>query len=79
MEIGFNYNSRNFELSFIFGQVGSVPTHEDYRGLERTKESLVDVAQYKNEVKHDSEHLMEIQQVKGSRPDLNLAQGKNLE
>lgn len=39
-------------------------THDDYRGLERAKEAMVDVAQYTNEVKRDSEHLVVIQKVK---------------
>lgn len=39
-------------------------SHEDYRGLERAKEAMVDVAQYTNEVKRDSEHLGVIQKVK---------------
>lgn len=39
-------------------------SHDDYRGLERAKEAMVDVAQYTNEVKRDSEHLVVIQKVK---------------
>lgn len=31
--------------------------HEDYRGLERAREAMVDVAQYINEVKRDSDTL----------------------
>lgn len=54
-------------------------THEDYRGLERAKEAMVDVAQYTNEVKRDSEHLMVIQKVKERILDLNLPEGNNLE
>lgn len=41
-------------------------THEDYRGLERAKEAMVDVAQFINEVKRDSEHLVVIQKVRVS-------------
>lgn len=44
------------------------PTHEDYRGLERAKEAMVDVAQYTNEVKRDSEHLVVIQKVRVRAP-----------
>nr|CAD7403712.1 unnamed protein product [Timema cristinae] len=33
------------------------PNHEDYRGLERAKEAMVDVAQYINEVKRDTDTL----------------------
>lgn len=40
---------------------------------------MVDVAQYTNEVKRDSEHLMVIQKVKESILDLNLPEGNNLE
>ncbi|XP_052868807.1 protein vav isoform X1 [Anopheles cruzii] len=57
----------------------TVPTHEDFRGLERAKEAMVDVAQYSNEVKRDSEHLIVIQKVKESISDLNLPDGNNLE
>ncbi|XP_021699717.1 protein vav isoform X1 [Aedes aegypti] len=55
------------------------PSHEDFRGLERAKEAMVDVAQYSNEVKRDSEHLVVIQKVKESILDLNLPNGNNLE
>lgn len=41
-------------------------THEDYRGLERAKEAMVDVAQYINEVKRDSEHMVIIQKARVS-------------
>lgn len=41
-------------------------THEDYRGLERAKEAMVDVANYINEMKRDSEHLDLIQKVRVS-------------
>ncbi|KAE8751318.1 hypothetical protein FOCC_FOCC001889 [Frankliniella occidentalis] len=34
-----------------------VINHEDFRGLERAKEAMVDVAQYCNEVKRDSDTL----------------------
>ncbi|XP_061511523.1 protein vav isoform X6 [Anopheles gambiae] len=57
----------------------TVPTHDDFRGLERAKEAMVDVAQYSNEVKRDSEHLIVIQKVKESISDLNLPNGNNLE
>lgn len=51
----------NFELIFMGAQ-----THEDYRGLERAKEAMVDVANYINEMKRDSEHLELIQKVRVS-------------
>ncbi|XP_058832580.1 protein vav isoform X2 [Topomyia yanbarensis] len=44
--------------------VQAVNSHDDFRGLERAKEAMVDVAQYSNEVKRDSEHLVVIQKVK---------------
>lgn len=53
-------------------------SHDDYRGLERAKEAMVDVAQYTNEVKRDSEHLVVIQKVKDSIMDLNLPNGHDL-
>ncbi|XP_065082479.1 protein vav isoform X3 [Ochlerotatus camptorhynchus] len=56
-----------------------VNSHDDFRGLERAKEAMVDVAQYSNEVKRDSEHLVVIQKVKESILDLNLPNGNNLE
>lgn len=40
---------------------------------------MVDVAQYTNEVKRDSEHLAVIQKVKESILDLNLPNGNDLE
>ncbi|KAG4079230.1 hypothetical protein HA402_006953 [Bradysia odoriphaga] len=56
----------------------TLPSHDDYRGLERAKEAMVDVAQYTNEVKRDSEHLGVIQKVKDSIMDLNLPNGHDL-
>ncbi|XP_055301018.1 protein vav isoform X2 [Sitodiplosis mosellana] len=53
-------------------------THEDYRGLERAKEAMVDVAQYINEVKRDSEHLDIIQKIRDRIFDLNLPNGNDL-
>ncbi|XP_023037071.1 protein vav isoform X3 [Drosophila willistoni] len=50
------------------------PLHEDYRSLERAKEAMIDVSQYINEVKRDSDHLVIIQKVKDSIFDLNLLQ-----
>ncbi|XP_039153851.1 protein vav isoform X4 [Drosophila simulans] len=48
------------------------PLHDDYRSLERAKEAMIDVSQYINEVKRDSDHLVIIQKVKDSIFDLNL-------
>lgn len=53
--------------------------HEDYRGLERAKEAMDDVAEYTNEVKRDSEHLVVIQKVKASILNLNLPNGHDLQ
>lgn len=53
----------NFELIFMGAHT---QTHEDYRGLERAKEAMVDVANYINEMKRDSEHLELIQKVRVS-------------
>ncbi|XP_016998244.1 protein vav isoform X2 [Drosophila takahashii] len=53
------------------------PLHDDYRSLERAKEAMIDVSQYINEVKRDSDHLVIIQKVKDSIFDLNLLQNGN--
>ncbi|XP_060664572.1 protein vav isoform X3 [Drosophila nasuta] len=53
------------------------PLHEDYRSLERAKDAMIDVSQYINEVKRDSDHLVIIQKVKDSIFDLNLPQNGN--
>ena len=42
---------RQFCLKYYFQH------HEDYRGLERAKEAMVDVAQYINDVKKDFDAL----------------------
>ncbi|RVE55209.1 hypothetical protein evm_000107 [Chilo suppressalis] len=42
------------------------PNHEEFRGLERAKEAMVDVAQYINEVKRDSEVLTLLSKVQES-------------
>lgn len=41
----------------------SLQSHEDYRGLERAREAMVDVAEYINEVKRDSEKLQIIKDI----------------
>ncbi|XP_017869542.1 PREDICTED: protein vav [Drosophila arizonae] len=53
------------------------PLHEDYRSLERAKDAMIDVSQYINEVKRDSDHLVIIQKVKDSIFDLNLPHNGN--
>ncbi|XP_072935337.1 protein vav [Epargyreus clarus] len=45
------------------------PNHEEFRGLERAKEAMVDVAQYINEVKRDSEVLTLLAKVQESIVD----------
>lgn len=57
----------------------SFQAHEDYRGLERAKEAMDDVAEYTNEVKRDSEHMVVIQKVKESIIDLDLPNGNDLQ
>lgn len=42
---------------FSLAVVLFLQNHEEFRGLERAKEAMVDVAQYINEVKRDSEVL----------------------
>ncbi|XP_046801974.1 protein vav isoform X1 [Lucilia cuprina] len=54
------------------------PMHEDYRSLERAKEAMIDVSQYINEVKRDSDHLVIIQKVEDSIIGLNLPNGNDL-
>nr|AAF28765.1 VAV protein [Drosophila melanogaster] len=53
------------------------PMHDDYRSLERAKEAMIDVSQYINEVKRDSDHLVIIQKVKDSICDIHLLQNGN--
>lgn len=44
-------------IKYILKLFCLLQNHEDYRGLERAKEAMVDVAQYINEVKRDSDTL----------------------
>lgn len=46
------------------------PNHEDYRGLERAREAMVDVAQYINEVKRDSDTLQIMADIQSSIIDM---------
>ncbi|EEB17268.1 protein vav, putative [Pediculus humanus corporis] len=46
--------------------------HEDYRGLERAKEAMVDVAQYINEVKRDSDALAILAYIEQSISDWHM-------
>jgi guanine nucleotide exchange factor VAV len=52
--------------------------HDDYKGLQRAKESMIDVAHYINEVKRDCEQLNVIKKVRESIIDLNLPGGNEL-
>ncbi|XP_077297551.1 vav guanine nucleotide exchange factor [Arctopsyche grandis] len=54
------------------------PNHEDFRSLERAKEAMVDVAQYINEVKRDSEVLVLLGNVQDSIQDWELPMGARL-
>ncbi|CAG2060360.1 unnamed protein product, partial [Timema podura] len=52
--------------------------HEDYRGLERAKEAMVDVAQYINEVKRDSDTLAIMSSIQDSISDLDMPENTEL-
>lgn len=56
----------------------TAPSHDDYVGLTRAKECMVDVAQYINEVKRDCEQLNVIKNVREGIIDLNLPDGNDL-
>ncbi|KAK6640827.1 hypothetical protein RUM44_012524 [Polyplax serrata] len=47
-------------------------SHEDFRGLERAKEAMVDVAQYINEVKRDSDALAILAYIEQSISDWHM-------
>lgn len=53
-------------------------SHDDFKGLQRAKEAMVDVAQFINEVKRDCEQLNVIKKVRESIIDLNLPNGNEL-
>ncbi|XP_039288077.1 protein vav isoform X1 [Nilaparvata lugens] len=52
--------------------------HEDYRGLERAKEAMVDVAQYINEVKRDSDTLQIMRDIQDSISDWDMPENTEL-
>ncbi|KAK7867226.1 hypothetical protein R5R35_008400 [Gryllus longicercus] len=54
------------------------PNHEDYRGLERAKEAMVDVAQFINEVKRDSDMLQLMRDIQASISDWNISDNTDL-
>uniref|UniRef100_T1IVA4 Protein vav n=1 Tax=Strigamia maritima TaxID=126957 RepID=T1IVA4_STRMM len=47
-------------------------THEDYSGLEKSLECMLDIAQYVNEVKRDNETLQIIHDIQASITDLSM-------
>lgn len=59
------YNRKSTETG-IFYKTLFLQNHEDYRGLERAREAMVDVAQYINEVKRDSDTLQIMQDIQVS-------------
>nr|CAD7403711.1 unnamed protein product [Timema cristinae] len=54
------------------------PNHEDYRGLERAKEAMVDVAQYINEVKRDTDTLAIMSSIQDSISELDMPENTEL-
>ncbi|XP_065209606.1 protein vav isoform X2 [Planococcus citri] len=50
------------------------PHHEDFRGLERAKEAMVDVAEYINEVKRDSDTLHIIDNIQQAITDWTMTE-----
>ncbi|XP_069695874.1 protein vav isoform X2 [Periplaneta americana] len=54
------------------------PNHEDYRDLERAKEAMVDVAQYINEVKRDSDTLQIMRSIQESISDWDMPENTEL-
>ncbi|PNF32490.1 Protein vav [Cryptotermes secundus] len=56
----------------------TLPNHEDYRGLERAKEAMVDVAQYINDVKRDSDTLQIMRSIQESIIDWDMPENTEL-
>ncbi|XP_044728252.1 protein vav isoform X1 [Chrysoperla carnea] len=54
------------------------PNHEDYRELKRAREAMVDVAQYINEVKRDSDTLQLLRQIQENIVDWDIPGGMEL-
>lgn len=71
IEIHSIIHESNYAIEYDLNNI-SPQTHEDYRGLERAKEAMVDVANYINEMKRDSEHLELIQKVRVSSSEVRL-------
>ena len=51
------------------------PAHEDYSNLQSAYEAMLDVSEYINEVKRDSEQLQIINDIQASITDLPIAHG----
>ncbi|XP_073981108.1 vav guanine nucleotide exchange factor isoform X2 [Rhodnius prolixus] len=56
----------------------TLQTDEDYRGLERAREAMVDVAQYINEVKRDSDTLQIVSDIQASITDWDILETTKL-
>ncbi|XP_076353877.1 protein vav-like isoform X4 [Tachypleus tridentatus] len=53
-------------------------THEDYEGLEKALDCMLDISQYINEVKRDSETLEIIRDIQASITDLDMPENTEL-
>ena len=62
-----------FLLTFVW--VFLDPAHEDYINLQSAYEAMLDVSEYINEVKRDSEQLQIINDIQASITDLPIAHG----
>ena len=62
-----------FLLTFVW--VFLDPAHEDYSNLQSAYEAMLDVSEYINEVKRDSEQLQIINDIQASITDLPIAHG----
>ncbi|CAG2110284.1 unnamed protein product [Medioppia subpectinata] len=56
----------------------TVDTHEDYSGLQRAHQAMVDIGQYINEVKRDTETLGIITDIQASITDLDMPENTEL-
>ena len=56
----------------------TVETHEDYSGLQKAHQSMVDLGQYINEVKRDTETLEIIADIQSSIVDLEMPENTEL-
>ena len=53
------------------------PSHEEYNSLQMAYQAMLDVSEYINEVKRDSEQLQIISEIQGSITDLHLPTNLN--